>query len=120
MHGGVAQWARRVHDALLFMFVPEGRRQIVSRKSQRCLPLGDRARFLFSVRGVCGAETFLTTETDAPEFCDAAVTSPARVMRQHYPALEKALDGDQHMASGLRKAAGAALASKLIQVMQGE
>ncbi len=75
---------------------------------------------LFADRGACGAEAFTTNETGGrdssaaltneidplrthvPAFCDAAVTSPARVMRSHHPALKKALDGDPHMTFALK------------------
>jgi CRP-like cAMP-binding protein len=56
--------------------------------------------------------------TDAPEFCDATVTRPARVMRWNYPDLKKILDADQDLAFALRKTAGSALATKLIKVLQ--
>ncbi len=55
---------------------------------------------------------------DAPEFCDAIVTRPARVMRWNFSELKSIMDSDQDLAFALRKTAGSALAAKLIKVMQ--
>ena len=51
-HGGFVQRGRLVHAALLFMFVPEGRRRIVAKKSQHFLPFGDRCGSLCRPWGV--------------------------------------------------------------------
>ncbi len=52
------------------------------------------------------------------EFYDAVVTRPTRVRRWQYQDLQELSSTDESLASTLRKIAGAAIADKLIQLIQ--
>ena len=54
----------------------------------------------------------------SPEFFDAVVTQPARVIRWRVADLQKLTTANENLAAALRKIAGAAIAEKLIQLVQ--
>jgi hypothetical protein len=56
----------------------------------------------------------------SPELFDVTVTQPARVMRWRLGDLQELAASDESLTSALRKIAGAALAEKLIRVVQAE
>jgi hypothetical protein len=55
---------------------------------------------------------------DSPNFYDATVTRPTRVMQWDYEEVHKLAGSDQDMAFSLNKIAGAAIADKLIGLVQ--
>ncbi len=55
---------------------------------------------------------------ESPEFYDATVTRPTRVMQWNYTDVHELLSSDQDMAFSLHKIAGAAIAGKLIGLVQ--
>jgi CRP-like cAMP-binding protein len=56
----------------------------------------------------------------SPELFDATVTQPARVMRWRFADLQQLSGADKSLTSTLRKIAVAAIAEKLIRVVQVE
>jgi len=55
---------------------------------------------------------------ESPEFYDATVTRPTRVMQWNYADVHKLANSDQNIAFSLNKIAGAAIARKLIGLVQ--
>jgi hypothetical protein len=55
---------------------------------------------------------------DSPNFYDATVTQPARVMQWDYEDVHKLAGSDQDLAVSLNKIVGAAVAQKLISIVQ--
>ncbi len=55
-----------------------------------------------------------------PELYDTTVTQPARVIRWRYADLQELAETDENLTSMVRKIAAAAIAQKLIRVIQGE
>jgi hypothetical protein len=56
----------------------------------------------------------------SPELYDTTVKQPARVIRWRHADLQKLAGSDENLTSALRKIAGAAIAQKLIRIVQAE
>ncbi len=57
---------------------------------------------------------------DSPELYDATITQPARVIRSRVADLQELARTDESLTSALRKIAAAAIADKLVRVVQAE
>ncbi len=55
-----------------------------------------------------------------PELYDTTVTQPARVIRWRYADLQELAERDESLTSMVRKIAAAAIAHKLIRIIQAE
>ena len=56
----------------------------------------------------------------SPELFDTTATQPARVIRWRLADLQELAGADESLTSALRKIAGAAMAEKLIRLVQAE